>query len=137
MSHLLEAAIGGVDAAANDAEAFALHLLAEQVVFCKKNLFMETAEFAEFLHVEQHEHAGGEGMMELREVLEEIIARVKQLVDPTASTAKNVRSYTVKLLALGEFDSAANYGRMRQFDIGIEKENVGALGLSCPQVAAD
>lgn len=42
MSHLLEAAVGGVDAAADDAETLALDLLAEKVVLGKKNLLMKS-----------------------------------------------------------------------------------------------
>ena len=49
MSHLLETAVGGVDAAADDAKALPLDLLTEQVVFGKQNLLMKSAEFAEFL----------------------------------------------------------------------------------------
>jgi hypothetical protein len=64
VSHLLEAAVGGENAAADDAEAFSLDLLAEQVVFREQNLFVESAEFTEFPHVEQHEHSGSEGVME-------------------------------------------------------------------------
>src|SRR5580704_4272091 len=121
MSHLLEAAIGGVDATADDAETFAVDLLAEQVVLGKENLFVKSSEFAEFFHVEQHEHARGERVVEAREVLEAIVAGVKQLVDPTASAAKDVRSHAMKLLALSQFDGAANNRSVCQFDIGIEK----------------
>ncbi len=98
---------------------------------------MKSTELAEFFPVEQHEHSGGEGMMETRQVLEEIVAGVKQLVDPVAIAAQDVGGDTVKLLTLGEFDGAAHDGRMRQFDIGVEKENVGALGMGSTQVAAD
>src|ERR1039458_1173849 len=137
MSHLLETAVGGVDAAADDTEALPLHLLAEQVVLAKENLLMKSAEFTELFHVEQHEHSRGEGMMEAREVLEEIVSGVKQLVDPVAVAAKDIRGDTMKLLALGQFDGAAHDRGMCQFDVGIKKENVDALGLGCSQIAAD
>ena len=137
VSHLLEAAVGGVDDAADDAEALPLHLLAEQVVFGEENLLVKSTELAEFFQVEQHEHSGSEGMMETGQVLEEIVGRVKKFVDPVAVAAQDVRGDTVKLLALGEFDGATHDGRMRQFDIGIEKENVGALGVRSSQVAAN
>src|ERR1039458_2836614 len=137
MSHFLETAVGGVDAAADDTEALPLHLLAEQVVLGKENLLMKSAEFVEPFQVEKHEHSRGEGMMEAREVLEEIVSGVKQLVDPVAVAAKDIRGDTMKLLALGQFDGAAHDRGMCQFDVGIKKENVDALGLGCSQIAAD
>jgi hypothetical protein len=112
-------------------------LLGEQVVLGKENLLVKSAELAEFLHVEQHEHSRGEGMMEAREILESIVAQVKQLVDPAAVSAKNVCGDTMKLLSLRQFHGAANQRGMRKFNVGIEKENVNALGLSGAQVAAD
>lgn len=76
-------------------------------------------------------------MMEAREILEEIDAGVKQLVDPVTAAAQDVGSNTMKLLVLGQFDRAAHDRGMRQFDIGIQKQNVSALRVSCSQVAAD
>src|SRR5580658_733946 len=76
-------------------------------------------------------------MVNARKILKEIVARVKHLVDPVPFAAKDIRSDAVKLLALGGFDGAAYHGGVRQFDIGIEKENVIALGLGRAQVAAD
>lgn len=137
MPHLLEAAVGGVDAAADNAEALALDLLAEQVVLGKENLLMKSAEFPEFFQVEHHEHSGGERMMKSREVLEEIVTGVEELVDPTAALAEDVGGDAMKLLTLGEFDGAAHDGRMSQFDVGIEKENIGAVGMSCAEIPAD
>lgn len=137
MSHLLEAAVGGIDAAANDAETFALYLLAEQVVLGEEDLFVESTEFMELFQIEEHEHASGEGMMEAREILEEIVAGIEQLVDPATAAAEDVCSDAMKLLALGEVDSAAHQGRMREVDVGIEEENVGALGLGRAEVAAN
>jgi len=137
MPHLLEAAVGGVDAAANNSEAFSIDLLAEEVVLGEEDLLVKSAEFAEFLQIEQHEHACGEGMMKAREVLEDIVASVKQLVDETTAAAENVRCDAVKLLALSQLDGTAHDRRMREFDISVEKENVGALGLKRAQVAAD
>jgi hypothetical protein len=43
----------------------------------------------------------------------------------------------MKLFPLGQFDGAADYGSMREFDVGIEKENVSAVGMGCAQVAAN
>ena len=43
----------------------------------------------------------------------------------------------MKMLALRQFDGATHRGRMSHLDIGIEKQNVGALGLSGTKVAAD
>ena len=137
MSHLLEAAVGGVDAAADDAKTLPFHLLGEKVVLGKENLLVKSAEFAEFFQIEQHEHSCREGMMEAREILEEIIACVEKLVDPTASQAQDVCGDALKPLALGEFDGTANDGRVREFNVGIEKENVGAVGMGGAQVAAD
>src|SRR5271169_2422540 len=137
MSHFLEPAVGGVNAAADDTEALPFHLLTEQVVLGKQDLFVKSAEFAESLQIEQHEHSRGEGMMQAGEILEQIVACVEQLVDPTAFVAKDVRSDTMKLLALGQFYGAANQGRVCQFNVGIEKENVGAVGMGGAQVAAD
>ena len=55
----------------------------------------------------------------------------------TAAAAEDVGGDAMQLLALGQLDGAAHDRRMREFDIGIEKENVSALGLSSAQVAAD
>ena len=54
-----------------------------------------------------------------------------------AVAAQDVRGYTMELFALGQFDGAAHDRRMCQFDVGIEKENESAVGVSCAQVAAD
>ena len=137
MSHFLETAVGGVDAAADNAEALAFDLLAEQVVLGEENLLMESAEFTEFFQIEQHEHARGKGMMQTRKILEEIVACVKQVVDPVTVAAEDVCGNTMKVTVLGEFDGAAHNRRMCQFDVRIEKENIGAVGVSCAQVAAD
>jgi hypothetical protein len=76
-------------------------------------------------------------MMEAREILKEIVACVKELVEPSAALAQNVRGHAMQLLALSQFHGATNNRRMREFDIGIEKKNVSAVGVSCAQVAAD
>ena len=49
MNHLLETSVGGIDSAANDTEAMALHLLAEQVVLGEGDLLVKSAQFAKFL----------------------------------------------------------------------------------------
>src|SRR5580704_3294887 len=76
-------------------------------------------------------------MMEAREVLEEIVAGVKQFVDPVAIAAKNVRGHAMKMLALRRFDGTADHRGMRQFDIGIEKEHIGAFGVGGTEIASD
>jgi hypothetical protein len=43
----------------------------------------------------------------------------------------------MKLFALSQFDGASKHRRMREFDIGIEKQNVSGLGVGCSQVAPD
>src|SRR6267154_5591332 len=120
MSQLLEPAVGRVDSPANDRESLPLHLLAKEIVLGKENLLVKSAEVAEFSCVEQHEHSGGEGMMEAGEILEHIIAQVEQLVDQIAVAAENVRGHAMKLLALGQFHGTANEGRMCQFNVGVE-----------------
>src|ERR1700694_3614112 len=108
MSHLLEAPVGGVDAAPHDAEAPARHLLAQKIILGEENLFVESAQLPEFFQVEEHEHPCREGMMQTREMLEHIVADINQLVDPVPAAAQDVCGYAVKLLALCEFDSAAD-----------------------------
>ena len=98
---------------------------------------MKSAQLAEFFEVEQHEHPRREGMMQARKVLEQIIAGIKKFVEPTAALAKDVCGHAMELLALGQFDGAAHDLGMRQFDIGIEKKNVSAVGVGCAKVAAD
>src|SRR5260370_1344395 len=137
MSHLLEAAVGCIDSSADDPKAFPLHLLAEQVILRKENSLMKSSEFPELFQIKQHEHSSPARMVEAGEVLKQIVAHVEELVDPVAIAAKDVGGDTMKPLALGQFDGAANHGSMSQFDVGIEKENVIALGLSRTQVAAD
>jgi len=136
MPHLLEAPVRCVNTSADDSEALTPHLLGEQIVFGEEYLLVKSAKLAEFFHVEQHKHSRGEGMMEAREILKSIVAQVEQLVDPAAVSAKNVRCYTMKLFTLRQFHGAANHGRVCKFDIGIEKENINALGLSRAQVAS-
>ena len=137
MAHLLEAAVRGVDTATNDPEAFSLHLLAEQVVFGEGDLLMKSTEFSELLPVEQHEHSRGKRMVQARQVLKEVEARVEQFVNPVTIAAKDVGRHTMKLFALSQFDGASKHRRMREFDIGIEKQNVSALGVGCSQIAPD
>jgi hypothetical protein len=74
--------------------------------------------------------------VQVRQVLKEIVARVKQLVDPAPVAAQDVGGHAMQLLALRQFHAAANHRGMRQFDVGIEKQNVIAVGLGCAQVAA-
>ena len=69
MSHFLESAVGGVDAATDDSEAFPLHLLSEKVILGEGHLLMESAELAELLKLEQHEHSGRKGMVQARQEL--------------------------------------------------------------------
>jgi hypothetical protein len=87
--------------------------------------------------VEEHEHSGGEGMVQAREILEEIVAHINQLVDPTAIAANNICSHTVQLLALGQLHGVANHRGMRQLDIGVEEENISTVGLGRTQIPAD
>src|ERR1700722_9518385 len=122
MAHLLEAAIRCVNATADDPETTARHLLAEEVVLGEGDLLMKAAEFPKLIGFEQHEHSRREWMVQTRQVLKEVVARIKELVDPAATLAENVRGHTMQLLALRQFDSAAYDGGMRQLDIGVEKE---------------
>src|SRR6202049_40965 len=100
VTHLLETSVGGVDSAANDTEAMSLHLLAEQVVLGEGDLLVKSAQFAKFLRLEQHEHAGSEGSMPTREVLTQIVAGVKQLVNPASVATQDICSYAMQVLAL-------------------------------------
>src|ERR1700731_2902215 len=113
------------------------HLLAEQVVFGEGNLLIKSAQFAKFLRVEQHEHAGSEGPMPTRQVLKQIVAGVKQLVHPASVATQDICSYAMQVLALGEFHGATEHGRMCQFDIGIEKEHIPRIGEGRAVIAAD
>jgi hypothetical protein len=137
MAHLLEAAIRGVNAAANDSETAARHLLAEQVILGERDLLVKAAELAKLAGVEQHEHSGGKRMVQARQILEEVVARVKEFVDPVAALAENVGGHTMKLLALSQFNRTAYDGGMRQLDIGVEEEYVVTLSLRRAQVAAN
>jgi len=136
MSHLLEAAVGRIDSAADDGEALALNLLAEQIVLGIQDLLVKSTKLAESIQVEKHEHSCGEGMVEAGEVLEEIVARIKQFVDPITVAAQDVRGNAMKLLALGQFNGAAKYRRMSQFDVSVEKENIVALRAGRAKIAA-
>src|ERR1700733_14317353 len=69
VSHLLEAAIGGVNSAGDHAKPFPPPLLAEPVIFGEQNLFVKSAEFPELLAIKQHEHARGKGAVQGREIL--------------------------------------------------------------------
>src|SRR4051794_38912957 len=69
MSHVAEAAVGGVYAAGEDTEAPVCNLLAEQIVFGVHGAFVEASELDEALAAEEHEHAGRERTHETRGVL--------------------------------------------------------------------
>src|SRR5258708_40284833 len=71
------------------------------------------------------------------EVLEKVVAHVEQFVDPAAAAAQDVRGHTMELLALSQFHGAEHHRRVRELDIGIQKQNIGALGMSSAQVADD
>ena len=58
MSHFFEAAICGVDSAADNGEALALDLLAQPVVLSEENLLVKTTSFPKLCPVKEHEHAG-------------------------------------------------------------------------------
>ena len=87
MSHLLEASVRSVDATADNAEAFALHLLAEQIILRESDLLVESAKLAELFKFEEHKHSCGKRVVQPRQVLKEIVARVEQPIDPASALA--------------------------------------------------
>src|ERR1700758_213219 len=120
MAHPLEAAIGGIDAAAHNGEAFAIDLLAEAVILGEENLFVESAQLPESFSIEKHEHAGRERTVQVRQILKQIVADVEQLVDPASAFAHDVGGQAMQLPLLRFFHATTNERRVGQFNIGIE-----------------
>src|ERR1700677_211642 len=135
VSHFFEPAVCRINSAADDPKAFAFYLLCQQIIFGEGHLLVKSAQLPELFQLEQHEHSGGKGMVQSRCILEEIVAHVEQLVDPVAVAAQDVRGHAVQLLPLRPFHRAPHHRGMRQFDVCIEKQNVGALRLRRSQVA--
>jgi hypothetical protein len=59
-AHIFEATVGGMNAAPHNAESPVVYLLAEQIILGIQRALVESAKPAEYLTVEQHEHAGAE-----------------------------------------------------------------------------
>src|SRR5438105_12888348 len=81
MSHLAETAVGRGDGAAHDAEAPALHLFAQHVVFREKRRFMEPSQLLKARPVKEHEHARAEGLTEQGKALHQVVAGIQKTVD--------------------------------------------------------
>ena len=109
MPHLLKAAIGRVHSSADNSKLAARNLLAQQIVFGELCPFVEPAQFLKFFPIEQHEHAGGERLVQARQVLEAVVARVQRLVGPGALAANNVGGHAMQLLLLRQLDRAPNH----------------------------
>ncbi len=137
MSHLLEAPVRRINPAPNNPEPFSLHLLAEHIVFGECHLLMKPAQLAKLLQLKQHEHARRKRMVQLRDVLEKIVARIEQLVHQAAVAAQNVRGHAMQLLALRQLDRPPNQRRFSKFDIRVEKKNVRAFRVRRSQISPD
>jgi len=131
VAHPLKAPVGGIDTATNDGETLSPNFLAQAVIFSKLDLLVESAELPEFLAVEQHEHPCRKRTMQVGQVLEEVVAGIKQLVDPGSVLAEDVSSDTVELPGLCLFHAAADERIISEFDIGVEKEKIRRIGLRC------
>jgi hypothetical protein len=134
--HLLEAAIGGINAAAHDPEFAARHLLAQMVVLGKVHLFVKFSQLVEALPFKEHEHPGTERMVYPGKILKDIVAGVKQLVGETSLAAKDVGCHTVQFLALGQFEGTTHQRRAGRFDIGVKKKDIGRVGTVSAGVPA-
>src|SRR5262249_6860879 len=127
VSHLLEAAIRRQDASIDDPEAARRDLLTQKVIFRIQRLLMEATELIEFGFLKEHEHARAEGLSELRDKLNYVIAQIQRLVLPTSALAPDVRGEAVQLFLLHLFYGAANQGRIFKLDVGIDKQDVRSL----------
>jgi len=136
VTHLLKAAVGGEDATADNPEFAARDFLAQKIILGKHGLLMETAELMKALAVKHHEHAGGEGFVEAGEILEEVASPVKDLVGE-AALAEDVRRRKMQVLRLHLFYAGTDQRVVGEFDVGIEKQNIGRGSERGAAVAAD
>src|SRR5690349_6617762 len=90
--HFPEATIAGVDPAPNDGEPVSPDLLAQVVIFGKKNARVKPAKRIETRFLEQHKHAGAEGTVQAGEILKKIVGDVQGFIEQTAIAAKDVGS---------------------------------------------
>src|SRR5580693_9264641 len=100
MSHALEPAIRRIDSASHNCESLPLDLLRQPVIFGEQNLLIESAQLAEFRPVKQHEHSRRKRTMQVRQILKEVIPRIKQLVNPASTFAQDVGGQAMQLLRL-------------------------------------
>jgi hypothetical protein len=126
--HLLEAAIGRINAATHDPEFAARHLLAQMVVLGKVDLLVKSSELVKAPLFEKHEHSGAEGMVQAGKILKQIIAGVEELVGETPLAAKYVGGDTMQFLALCQFDGTAHQRRAGRFDVSIKEKHIGRVG---------
>jgi hypothetical protein len=103
VTHFLEAAIGGEDAARNNRKPAALYLLAQVIILGEKNFRIEAAESIEARLLEEHEHTGAEGLVQARQILEEVVADVESFIEPAAVAANDVRGHALQIFLLGGF----------------------------------
>jgi hypothetical protein len=104
MSHLLEATIRGVDAAADNPEFASCHLLTQVIVLGKMHLLTEPTEFIEALFLEKHEHPSAEGMVQAGQILENIVAGVEKPICEAAIATQNVCGDAVEFLPLRQVE---------------------------------
>src|SRR5580698_4992174 len=137
VAELLEAAVGGEDSSAHDAEADASDTFGEKVVFREEGALVETAETPEGFAVEEHEHAGGEGFGEAADALHEVVAGVEEIVEEAAFATGDVGGGEMQATALHAPEGAAEERGFGELDVGVEEENVPGGGEAGSGVAAD
>jgi hypothetical protein len=136
-AHFLKPPIGRIHSSANDTKLASSHLLAQKVVFGEVYLFVKTLQFVKAPFIEKHEHAGAEWLMQAGQVLKEIVAEINPFIEPVALAANDIRGNAMQVFLLRQFDSSADQGIRRGFDIGVDEEYVVSVGQSRSGVAAD
>lgn len=137
VAELAEAAVGGEDAAANDAKAVAMYTLREEIVFGKESALVEATEMPEGLALEKHEHAGGKGLPASADVLHDVVASVEEVVEEPALAAADADGTEVEVAASHGTHGATEQGGVGELDVGVEEKDVLGAGELCAGVAAD
>lgn len=135
-THFLHAAIGGLDAPGDYAEAVPSDLLAQHVVLGEQGVLTEPAETHERRPVEDHEHPGRERYSEEPGAPLAGVADGKSEHGFRIIRAMDVRRNAVQSLDSHLVDRHAYQFGVLKLHIGVEKQEVTTGRQSCPGVAS-
>lgn len=97
---------------------------------------MKSAQPLELGAIEHHIHAGAERFVHSRQVLHQVVARIKAAVPEAAIGAGNISGEAMETLSLHQLHRSPDESWVRYLDIGVDEEHVGSARQTRPVVSA-